>query len=98
LDPVQNNAFVDNYLGVPFDLSKVLFVATGNSSNIQAALKDRMVCSLVALFFFFFFPTLVLQELIEVPGYSMDEKTEILKKHLLPKQLKQHGMEVCNEL
>ncbi len=74
LDPVQNNAFTDHYLGVPFDLSQVLFICTGNSAKIPAALKDRM-------------------EMIEVPGYSYDEKVDIAKRHLLPKQLVAHGMQ-----
>ena len=73
LDPVQNHACSDHYLGVPFDLSKVLFIATGNSAKIPAALKDRM-------------------EVIEVPGYSYEEKVTIARNHLVPKQLKLHGM------
>ncbi len=74
LDPEQNSTFVDNYLEVEYDLSKVLFIATANSlESIQPALRDRM-------------------EIIEVTGYTLEEKIEIAKKHLIPKQRKEHGV------
>lgn len=74
LDPEQNSTFVDNYLEVEYDLSKVLFIATANSlDSIQPALRDRM-------------------EIIEVTGYTLEEKIEIAKKHLIPKQRKEHGI------
>ncbi|MEH0156086.1 endopeptidase La [Limibacter armeniacum] len=74
LDPEQNHTFVDNYLEVEYDLSKVLFIATANSlDSIQPALRDRM-------------------EIIEITGYTVEEKIEIAKKHLIPKQRKEHGL------
>jgi ATP-dependent Lon protease len=74
LDPEQNNSFMDNYLELEYDLSKVLFIATANSlDTIHPALRDRM-------------------EIIELTGYTLEEKTEIAKKHLIPKQKKEHGL------
>jgi ATP-dependent Lon protease len=74
LDPEQNNSFQDNYLEVPFDLSKVLFLATGNLLDpVPAALRDRM-------------------ETIALPGYTQQEKIEIGKRFLIPKQMTNHGL------
>ncbi|WP_154855682.1 endopeptidase La [Cyclobacterium xiamenense] len=78
LDPEQNNAFVDNFLDVEYDLSKVLFIATANTlETLQPALRDRM-------------------EIIEVTGYTLEEKVEIAKKHLVPKQRKEHGLKASD--
>jgi ATP-dependent Lon protease len=74
LDPEQNNSFRDHYLGVPFDLSNVMFVCTANlTDTIQAAFLDRM-------------------ELIRLSGYTEDEKVEISRRHIIPKQLSEHGI------
>jgi ATP-dependent Lon protease len=74
LDPAQNNTFVDHYMGVPFDLSEVLFVATANyAQQIPEALMDRM-------------------ELIEFSSYIEQEKLEIAKRYLLPRQLQENGL------
>jgi ATP-dependent Lon protease len=74
LDPEQNRTFSDNFLDLPYDLSRVLFLTTANSlAPIPRPLRDRM-------------------EVIEISGYSEEEKVEIGKKYLLPKQIAAHGL------
>ncbi len=74
LDPEQNKAFYDNYLGVHFDFSKVLFVTTANDlSTIPAPLRDRM-------------------EIIQLAGYTKEEKMEIAKRHLIPTIIGDSGL------
>jgi ATP-dependent Lon protease len=74
LDPEQNNSFRDNYLGVSFDLSKVLFITTANQlDTIPGPLRDRM-------------------EIIELTGYTEDEKVQIAKRYLMKRQLEANGL------
>lgn len=74
LDPEQNSTFYDNYLEMEYDLSKVMFIATANTTaSINPALLDRM-------------------ELISISGYILEEKLEIAKRHLIPRNLSDHGL------
>src|SRR5919204_6496208 len=74
LDPEQNNTFRDNYLDVPFDLSRVLFICTANMLDpIPEPLRDRM-------------------EIIELQGYSEEEKVHIAKRYLIPRQIGENGI------
>ena len=78
LDPEQNATFYDNYLGVNFDFSKILFITTANDlSTIQGPLRDRM-------------------EIIQLSGYTLQEKVEIAKRHLTPKIIKDCGLHETN--
>ncbi|GCF68367.1 endopeptidase La [Bacillus paranthracis] len=78
LDPEQNHNFSDHYIEEPYDLSKVMFVATANTlSSIPGPLLDRM-------------------EIISIAGYTELEKVHIAREHLLPKQLKEHGLRKGN--
>jgi ATP-dependent Lon protease len=74
LDPEQNSSFRDNYLGVTFDLSNVMFMTTANVlDTIQPPLRDRM-------------------EIISLSGYTEEEKIEISRRHLIPKQIDENGL------
>jgi ATP-dependent Lon protease len=75
LDPEQNSHFHDNFLEVDYDLSRVMFIATANTTaTINPALLDRM-------------------EVIDLSGYIVEEKVQIAKRHLIPKQLDNHGVQ-----
>ena len=80
LDPEQNDTFVDHYMDIEYDLSKVMFIATANVEHpIPPALKDRM-------------------EIIQLAGYTPNEKLEIARQFLVPRQLDSHGLtadEIC---
>ena len=74
LDPEQNNTFRDNYLDVPFDLSKVLFITTANMLDpVPEPLRDRM-------------------EIIELQGYTEDDKVPIAERYLIPRQTDENGI------
>jgi ATP-dependent Lon protease len=80
LDPEQNSSFRDHYLDVPFDLSKVLFIATANWMDpIPEPLRDRM-------------------EIIELPGYTGEEKLHIAHKYLIPKQTAENGIKAGEQI
>ena len=80
LDPEQNATFRDHYLDVPFDLSKVLFIATANWMDpIPEPLRDRM-------------------EILELPGYTEDEKIHIAKRFLIPRQCSENGLKAGEQI
>jgi ATP-dependent Lon protease len=75
LDPNQNKTFYDNYLGVPFDISKVIFIATANTlETLSEPLRDRM-------------------EIIQLSGYTLEEKMHIAQRYLLPKSITESGLD-----
>lgn len=79
LDPEQNSTFHDNFLEVPYDLSKVFFIATANTlSSVPTPLLDRM-------------------EIIDIPAYTVDEKVQIARHHLLPKIFRNNGLPADGE-
>ena len=74
LDPEQNNTFRDNYLAVPYDLSRVLFITTANVlDTVPGPLRDRM-------------------EIVQLPGYTQEEKLEIARRYLVKRQLAENGL------
>ncbi|MEK6595931.1 MAG: endopeptidase La, partial [Pseudomonadota bacterium] len=80
LDPEQNSTFRDNYLGIPFDLSRVIFIATANViDNVSPPVRDRM-------------------EIIDLPGYTLEEKLQIALRYLVQRQSEANGLreEQCN--
>lgn len=75
LDPEQNSTFRDNYLGVPFDLSRVIFIATANViDNVPPPVRDRM-------------------EIIDLPGYTQEEKLQIAQRYLVQRQSETNGLQ-----
>jgi ATP-dependent Lon protease len=78
LDPAQNATFQDHYLGLPFDLSQVLFIATANVlDTVPGPLRDRM-------------------EILQLPGYTEEEKLAIAKGYLVPRQITENGLEASD--